>query len=221
MLRTVASTTIWPRDYPEVDVPKSILDHDGLLAVESNLSESFGVPSILHSVVKKICIENTGCKRVSLRKHEHFCKVRPVYVPLTDPEPSHTDTKNTLRTHVKLSNSYSSQVTIDPDYILTRETVPAIKDSFARNDTVFSPVSQGYKGQAGPFQAQVNIGPVMPPRERGGYLKILVDSWSYFKPSSMNSNPWAYSRGPKMLKSQLSTSTHHLWLRNAPVDSAL
>lgn len=109
VLRTVASTTIWPRDYLEVDVPKSILDHDGLLAVESNLSESFGVPSILHSVVKKIRIENTGCKRVSLRKHEHFCKVRPVYVPLTDPEPSHTDTKNTLRTHVKLSNSYSSK----------------------------------------------------------------------------------------------------------------
>lgn len=58
-------------------------------------------------------------------------------------------------------------------------------------------------------------------RERGGYLNILEHSWSYFKPSSMNSKSWAYSRSPRMFKSQLSTSTHHLWLRNAPVDSAL
>lgn len=127
------------------------------------------MPSILHSVVNKIRIENTGCNPVSLRKHEHFCQVRPVYVPLTDPEPvsSHTDTKNTLRTHVKLSNSYSSHVTIDPDDILTRETVQAKKDFLARNDTIFSPVSQGYNGQAGPFQAQVNIGLVMPLQRKG------------------------------------------------------
>uniref|UniRef100_K1QTH6 Myb/SANT-like DNA-binding domain-containing protein n=1 Tax=Magallana gigas TaxID=29159 RepID=K1QTH6_MAGGI len=77
-LRNVASTTIWPRDYLEVDVPKSILDRDGLVAVEPHLSESFGVPSILHSVVNKICIENTGCNPLSLRKHELFCQVRPV-----------------------------------------------------------------------------------------------------------------------------------------------
>lgn len=41
------------------------------------------------------------------------------------------------------------------------------KDFLARNDTVFSPVSQGYNGQAGPFQAQVNIGPVMPSQRKG------------------------------------------------------
>lgn len=80
VLRTVASTTIWPRDCLEVDVPKSILDRDGLLAVEPHLSGSVGVPSILHSVVNKIRIENTGCNPVSLRKHKHFCQVRPVYV---------------------------------------------------------------------------------------------------------------------------------------------
>lgn len=97
VLPTVASTTTWPKDYLEVDVPKSILDRDGLLTVKPHLSGSFGVPSILQRVVNTICIENTGCNQVSLRKHEHFCQVRPVYVPLTDPEPvtSHTGTKNT------------------------------------------------------------------------------------------------------------------------------
>lgn len=48
--------------------------------------------------------------------------------------------KNALRTHVKPSILYSSQVTIDPDGILSRDiTVQAITDSFARNDTVISP----------------------------------------------------------------------------------
>lgn len=156
MLRTVASTTIWPGDYLEVDVPKSVLDCDGLLAVEPHLPGSFSVPSILHSVGNKIRIEDIGCNPVSLRKHEHFCQVRPVYDPSTDPEPrtSHNGTKNNSRTHVKPSIPYSSQVTIDRDGILTRETVQALKDSLARNDTVFS-------------QARVNIGPVIPPHRKG------------------------------------------------------
>lgn len=141
VLRTVAFTTIWPRDYLEVDVPKSILDHDGLLAAEPCLSGTFGVPSILHSEINKIRIENTGCNPVSLRKHEHFFQVHSVYVPLTDPEPvsSHTDTKNTLRTHVKLPNSYSSHVTIDPDDILTLFRL--CKNFFARNDIQYLALS--------------------------------------------------------------------------------
>lgn len=95
VIRTVAPTTIWPGDYLEVDVPKSVLYRDVKLAVELHLSGSFGVPSILHNVENKIRIENTRCNPVSLRKHEHFCQLLPVHVPSTYPEPvtSHTGTK--------------------------------------------------------------------------------------------------------------------------------
>lgn len=48
-----------------------------------------------------------------------------------------------------------------------------MKDSLARNDTVFSSVSHGYNGQAGPFQARVNIGPVMPPQRKGRLPKYF------------------------------------------------
>lgn len=58
----------------------------------------------------------------------------------------------------------------------------------------------------GHFKLKLTLGQYCLHRERGGYLNILVDSWSYFKSSWMNLNPWAYSRGPKMLESQLSTS---------------
>lgn len=104
--------------------------------------------------------ENTGCNPVSLRKHEHFCQVRPVYVPLTDTEPvsSHTGTKNTSRTHDKPSISYSSQVTIDQDGIFTRETVQAMKDSLARNVTIFSHFFNGYNGSKDHSKIELTFG---------------------------------------------------------------
>lgn len=88
----------------EVDVPKSILDHDGLLAVDHP-------PRLLWSAFditqcgKQDPHRSTGYNPVSLRKHEHFCQVRSVYVPSTDPEPVtlHTGTKTILRTYAKPS----------------------------------------------------------------------------------------------------------------------
>lgn len=128
-----------------------------------------------HQVLKS---ENTLWNPVSFRKNKHFCQVRPVDVPSTDPEPvtSKTGTKNTLSTHVKPSIPYSLQVTIDPDGILTRETVQGMKDSLTRNDTVFNPILHRHNGQAGPFQARVNASTAT------GYLNTLVDSCSYLKP---------------------------------------
>lgn len=179
------------------------------------------MPSILHSVGNKIRIENTGCNPVSLRKHEHFCQVRPVYVPSTDPEPgtSPNGTKNTSGTHVKPSILYSSQVTIDPDGILTRETVQAMKDSLARNDTVFSPISRGYNGQAGPFQARVNIGPVMCPQRKGrlpqysrGQLELLQ--------AQFNESMGVFQK-PEDIGITVEYLNPSFSLRKAPVDSAL
>lgn len=58
-----------------------------------------------------------------------------------------------------------------------------MKDSLAINDTVFSPLSHGYNGQAGLFQSPVNIGPVMPPQRYGrlfqysrGQLELLFQA---------------------------------------------
>lgn len=43
VLRTVAPTTIWPGNYLEVDVPKSVLYRDVKLAVELHLSGTFDI----------------------------------------------------------------------------------------------------------------------------------------------------------------------------------
>ena len=71
--------------------------------------------------------------------------------------------KSTLR-HVP---PYASLVTVDPDNILPSETVEAFMVVLAKNESVLSPVSDGYNGSAGAFKAEVNIGPVMPPERKG------------------------------------------------------
>lgn len=149
-----------------------------------------------HQVLKS---ENTMWNPVSFRKNKHFCQVHPVDVLSTDPEPvtSKAGTKNTSSTHVKPSIPYSLQVTIDPDGILTRETVQGMKDSLTRNDTVFNPILHRYNGQAGPFKARVNAS-----TEKGPATLIL--SWTAVATSSPNLNPWGCSRILKMWESQLS-----------------
>lgn len=67
----------------------------------------------------------------------------------------HSRTNNTLRTRVKPSIPYSSQVITGPDGILNRTTVHTMKDSLTRNSTVFSPISHEYNGHAEPLKARV------------------------------------------------------------------
>lgn len=128
LLRAVASTTVWPGDYLEVNIPESVLQCDSLVAVEPHLSESLVTPSILHSVGNKIRIENTSSDPVKVRKHDHICNVQEVYVPSTDPIHMSTDKYTCSENIPRRVTPYSSQVTIDPDGILPSETVEAFKD---------------------------------------------------------------------------------------------
>ena len=141
--------------------------NDGLLAVEPHLPGSLVTPSILHSVGNKIRIENTSSDTVTVRKHEYFCDVRNVYVPPTDTRIGTSASNIGLKSTLRHAPPYASLVTVDPDNILPSETVEAFKDVLAKNDSVFSPVSDGYNGSAGSFKAEVNIGPVMPPQRKG------------------------------------------------------
>ena len=112
VLRAVASTTVWPGDYLEVDIPKSVLHHDGLLAVEPHLRGSLVTPSILHSVGNKIRIENTSSDPVTVRKHEYFCDVRNVYVPPTETRLGTSKSNIGLKSTLKHAPPYASLVRI-------------------------------------------------------------------------------------------------------------
>ena len=62
---------------------------------------------------------------------------------------------------------HSSTVQLDPHGILPTKAKQAFSDTLREFDDVFSPSLPGYNGKAGPFQAVVNMGPVLPPQRKG------------------------------------------------------
>ena len=79
------STTLWPGDYVELELPQG-LPSDSLHALESRsdipqvhlvtTSELWLPHGIISSVAGRIPIPNLSVK---LKRHEHFCQVSPVF----------------------------------------------------------------------------------------------------------------------------------------------
>ena len=87
VLRALAtSTTLWPGDYIELELPQG-LPPDSLHALEPrsvipqvhlvNTSELWPPPGIISSVAGRIWIPNLSGEPIQLKRHEHFCLVAP------------------------------------------------------------------------------------------------------------------------------------------------
>lgn len=139
-------------------------------------SGSLASPSILHSVGNKICVPNTRCGPVNLRNHEHLCQVRQVYVPKTEAAAAMT-----INTGGK--KQLQKQCWGNHDILIISHNKPwwhsryGTRQSYQRlrQETIwFSPVSDRYNGNAGSFEAPVNIDLPCPNRGRVGCLNILA-----------------------------------------------
>ena len=84
-----SSTTIWPGEYVEVDLPENV-PQDTSLALEprtdshvstASLSKSqlWPTPDIITAVGNKICIPNLSREQKVLRRNEHFCQVSAIF----------------------------------------------------------------------------------------------------------------------------------------------
>jgi hypothetical protein len=180
-MRATATTTIWPGEYIEVDIPSEFPSADQCYAIEphqststinSNKSHMWPIPEIVHSVSKKVRIPNL----TSEPRHEHFCQIRTVMSSEhANSENCQLDTKHSKtsqtsqlpKTTVLKNHLHSSTVQLDPHGILPTKAKQAFSDTLREFDDVFSPSLPGYNGKAGPFQAVVNIGPVLPPQRKG------------------------------------------------------
>ena len=118
VLRATVSTTLWPGDFIELDVPESACDIDSTYAVEpheTDQNSSWLQPDIIQSVANKIRIPNLAGDVHVIKKNDHLCRVRGVFAPNTvpsgDPLICQAATKKPCVPH-------SLTVTIDPDNIL-------------------------------------------------------------------------------------------------------
>ena len=87
VLRALAtSTTLWPGDYIELELPQCF-PPDSFHALEPrsvipqvhlvNTSELWPPPGIISSVAGRIWIPNLSGEPIQLKRHEHFCLVAP------------------------------------------------------------------------------------------------------------------------------------------------
>ena len=172
------STTIWPGDFVEVNLPDEALpDCEYALEPRSDApsvrkltaSQLWPPPSIVSSVAGKIRIPNLSSEPHSLKRNEHFCQVNPVFspdvnvttssTPSCEPSPRPSGTTGDLQ--------HNSSVRLDPENALPPDIRAKFQDLHDDYDEVFDPRIKGYNGAAGSFKAQVNMGPVEPPQRKG------------------------------------------------------
>ena len=164
-------TTVWPGDYLELSLPEGMSQVDDVFALEPrvDLSRSpcdWPAPCFVSSVQGKIRIPNLSSEPQTVLRSEHLCQIRHTYVtetltPFEDVPPLQEQAQKPP------TAVHSSTVQVDPSGMLPKSVVSEIHDVLHEFDDVFNPRFGGYNGAVGPFQAEVNMGPVQPPQRRG------------------------------------------------------
>ena len=160
-------TTIWPGDFIEVEIPSDIpADCDYAIEPRAESTVSWPSVNIVSSIAGKIRIPNMTNEPHTLKRNEHFCQIRPVFVPESDttcikPQQPHKRTNNTT------TDYYTANVHLDPDNILPTDIVVKFRSTLREYDSIFNPNIKGYNGASGPFEAKVNMGPTQPPQRKG------------------------------------------------------
>ncbi len=182
------STTVWPGEFIEVQLPRDVFTNDNLFALEpridtsakSQSSKPWPPPSLIHSVAGKVRIPNLTTEPRVPRRQEQFCQVRSLFIPQMPDEKPATPKDNKPPPSQPpctpyLAPHFSASVSIDPDNTLTPSVQSQFRSLLEEYDEVFDPAFPGYNGSAGPFQAVVNMGPVQPPQRKGRLPQYAQD----------------------------------------------
>ena len=167
ILRAPATSTIWPGDYIEVNVPNE--DELGnTVALEPRIDGrkdhwqgSWPCPDLIDNIAGSVRICNNTSDPIVVKKDQQFAQVCTAYSPTED----QTSVGSALKT--KKSSVDISSVQVDPDSLLTPESVTQFVQLHDQYQDVFSSEYKGYNGAAGKYEAVVNMGPVQPPQRKG------------------------------------------------------
>lgn len=167
------TATVWPGEFVEVFVPEEYKSDD-FVAIEprddtrpssSSLASSWPPPTVLPCLSGRVRIPNMSEDPQTIRKHEHFCSVRAAVTMTTNQNCD--DIRSISQTQTSPVTNFSESVQVDPHNILPHEISSKFRSLLHQYDNVFGPISEGYNGSSGPFQATVNMGPVPPPQRKG------------------------------------------------------
>ena len=113
----------------------------------------------------EITLCNTTDLPVIVKKNEQFAQIRQLESDTNAVQPS---TVPAVKTPVKaISGPFSKLIEIDPEGLVSPEDRQEFHNINLEYDEVFSPTLGRYNGKSGPFQHVINMGPDLPPQQRG------------------------------------------------------
>ncbi len=162
------SVTLFPGEFIEAEVPEIISNTTVALEPRAdNTHPEWPKPHVTKSIEGIIRVPNLTPEPMTLKRHEHIGQVWPVYTPPKLKQTESPDIYIAITKAKTNNNRHSATVTVDPDSILPLDNRKQMQDILSEFDTVFSKNYEGYNGAAGPFKAEVNMGPTKPPQRKG------------------------------------------------------
>ena len=169
MLRVPAISSVnWPGEHLEMPIPND-LEPDISLAHKprpdySKHNRNCPRPHIVKAVAGRVRILNDTTEPETIARHEHFFQVHQTRSPT-----SSTSTHNHcfLYPSSSTANHASATVSVDPENMLSKPTQHSFRSLLEIYYDVFDPTITGYNGDAGPFIALLNMGPVQRPKRKG------------------------------------------------------
>ncbi|XP_035686925.1 uncharacterized protein LOC118423072 [Branchiostoma floridae] len=166
------STTLWPSDFLELQLPEDLKDYPDV-ALEPRLdslstqqAKAFH-QGTYHNIAGYIRVPNISCAPVHIAKNMHLFNAVPV-VSVVSPSPTlRSSTVPPDQPPSYQHQPFSDSVHLDPNNILSSTQRYAMSSALQEFDQVFNPQFPGYNGAVGPIQAVVNMGPAQPPQRKG------------------------------------------------------
>ena len=168
-LRNGTSTVLYPGDFVEIQ-NDSLSSYEGEVAIEpritSPLSGSWPEPGITRIVNSTIRVPNETDQPIQLSRGQHIAHLREVLVDGS--LSSLTPAGYTSPKHVPKSvKPFSDGIVFDPDNQLSQSQAADFKKITLQFDSVFDPEFTGYNDYSGKIRAHLNLGPVLPPPQKG------------------------------------------------------
>ena len=166
ILRSPSHVTVWPGDFIEIKLPEEVEENEQL-ALEPRSDENtceWPSPHIVTTVGGMVRLSNQSSGPITLKKHQHFGQVSPVF----EPKIHNNGEIMTLPDHKSSPvKACSNAIQIDPDNILPQDIIHKFQTLHSEYEEVFNPNYPGYNGAAGEYSNIVNMGPVQPPQRKG------------------------------------------------------
>ena len=182
LIRNDSEKIVMPGEYVEF-TPRTLHELDCEVAIEPHTPSSSQTdwihPSISRVINGVVRIPNMTDEPIQIAKSQHLAHIHPVIVP---DETSIQPDNNLPTPPTQTQAAFIETISVDPDGLLSAQQRQQFRDINARYRSVYQPNFGAYNDRSGPIRANISLGPVEPPSQKGklpfynqGNLQLLQE----------------------------------------------